>query len=73
MPRVTIYVPDEFIDLCTNDAGARPEVVLEGFVADLTATKGNHGSDERRLAREYYNRVCWDINKMREQMDNANR
>jgi hypothetical protein len=64
---LTIELPREFIALCQRD-GVTPEIVLRGFIADLTGimnlaskprTDGysTNGSDERRLAREYYRRV----------------
>lgn len=71
MPRprrkLTLTLPDEFIALCQRD-GVTPEIVLRGFIADLCeiiswqSAPGqdgycSNGSDERRLAREYYDRV----------------
>jgi hypothetical protein len=71
MPRKTksikLALPDEFIALCASD-GVSPDVVLRGFIADLTGimswaadprTDGycSNGSDERSMAREYYDRV----------------
>ncbi len=71
MPRKTksikLALPDEFIAQCASD-GVAPDVVLRGFIADLCQlmswaadprTDGycSNGSDERRLAREYYDRV----------------
>ena len=71
MPRrkrkVTLTLPDEFIDLCEADL-QKPEVVLRGFIADLAGIVSwcsnpradryaSNGSDERRMAEDYYNRV----------------
>jgi hypothetical protein len=71
MPRKTktikLTLPDEFIALCASD-GVPPDVVLRGFIADLVGimswaadprTDGycSNGSDERSMAREYYDRV----------------
>jgi hypothetical protein len=64
---VTLKLPDEFIELCRED-GVTPEIVLRGFIADLAEiiswadnprTDGycSNGSDERTMAREYYERV----------------
>jgi hypothetical protein len=64
---ITLSLPDEFIALCKQDE-TDPETVLKGFIADLCAivswqrcprTDGysSNGSDERGLAREYYERV----------------
>jgi hypothetical protein len=71
MPRKTksikLALPDELIALCASD-GVSPDVVLRGFIADLAGimswaadprTDGycSNGSDERSMAREYYDRV----------------
>lgn len=64
---VTIELPQEFIDLCQGD-GVTPEIVLRGFIADLCCIMNHgttpradgyssNGSDERYMAREYYERV----------------
>jgi hypothetical protein len=65
--RVTIDLPPEFVALCKGD-GVEPEVVLRGFIADLAEIMNwadapradgysSNGSDERRYAMEYYERV----------------
>ncbi len=65
--RVTLRLPEEFIQLCQHD-GIDPELVLRGFIADLCEliswadaprTDGYHsnGSDERMYAQQYYRRV----------------
>jgi len=65
--KVTLQLPPEFIDLCQRDQ-VEPEVVLRGFIADLcgimnwaknprTDGYSSNGSDERRMAEEYYERV----------------
>jgi hypothetical protein len=65
--RITLELPAEFIELCQAD-NVPPEVVLRGFIADLAEivswadtprTDGyrSNGSDERRYAMEYYERV----------------
>ncbi len=71
MPRKTksikLVLPDEFIALCARD-GVPPDVVLRGFIADLCELMSwaadprldgycSNGSDERSMAREYYDRV----------------
>jgi len=64
---ITIELPQEFIELCEED-GAAPETVVRGFIADLCEIMNwannprkdgysSNGSDERRIAREYYERV----------------
>ena len=69
MRRITIDLPDEFIALCKEDR-AKPEAVLRGFIADLCEIRNqpsnpradsycSNGSDERRMASEYYERVGW--------------
>ncbi|MBL8438425.1 MAG: hypothetical protein JNM61_09520 [Zoogloeaceae bacterium] len=65
--RLTLELPPEFIAVCAVD-GVTPELVLRGFIADLAGIMnwanapradgyGSNGSDERRMAREYYERV----------------
>ncbi len=65
--RIIIDLPDEFIAVCKED-GVEPETVLRGFIADLAEIVNwandprkdgysSNGSDERRMAREYYERV----------------
>ena len=65
--RITLELPPEFIALCEAD-GIAPAVVLRGFIADLAEIVNwldnpradgysSNGSDERRMAREYYERV----------------
>jgi hypothetical protein len=71
MPRprrnITLTLPDEFIALCKED-GVTPEIVLRGFIADLCEIMNyiaepradgysSNGSDERSMARDYYERV----------------
>jgi hypothetical protein len=64
---ITLALPEEFLALCASD-GVVPELVLRGFIAALcqlmswaadprTDGYGSNGSDERRMAREYYQRV----------------
>ena len=65
--KLTLELPPEFIALCAGD-GVTPETVLRGFIADLAGivnwaahprTDGysSNGSDERLMARDYYERV----------------
>ena len=65
--RITIELPEEFIELCEAD-GIEPETVIRGFIADLAGIMNwasdprddgytSNGSDERMKAREYYDRV----------------
>ncbi|MBK7899695.1 MAG: hypothetical protein IPJ99_10265 [Betaproteobacteria bacterium] len=67
MQRLTLELPAEFVDLCAAD-GVTPDLVLRGFIADLAGIMnwanapradgyGSNGSDERRYAMEYYERV----------------
>jgi hypothetical protein len=64
---VTIELPPEFIERCRRDQ-VTPETVLRGFIADLCGIMNwannpradgysSNGSDERRRAEEYYERV----------------
>lgn len=50
---VRIAIPPEFHALyCRHRVS--PERILNGFIADLCELPGNHGSDERRYAQQYY-------------------
>ncbi len=62
-----LELPKEFVDLCCKD-GTLPVTVLKGFIADLCQIQnwannprkdgyGSNGSDEREMARAYYERV----------------
>lgn len=64
---ITLRLPDEFLDVCEAD-GVDPEAVLRGFIADLAGIMNwqssprsdgysSNGSDERMMARDYYERV----------------
>jgi hypothetical protein len=52
---VNIKLPNEFKVKCRDD-GLSARKVLEGFIRDLCALDGSHGSDERDLAEQYYER-----------------
>ncbi len=54
-PGLNIKLPLEFKNLCKQD-GVSPREVLEGFIRDLCALDGSHGSDERDKAQAYYDR-----------------
>lgn len=65
--KVTIALPDEFLELCDYDM-VKPETVLRGFIADLCGLinwissprddrYSSNGSDERSYAQAYYDRV----------------
>ncbi len=64
--RLALNLPPEFIALCKGD-GTTPAVVLRGFIADLCGLGlvtwarhdgyGSNGSDERMMARAYYDRA----------------
>lgn len=64
---VTLELPAAFLALCEADK-VSPETVLRGFIADVCEIRNDgseprqdgyqsNGSDERRLARAYYDRV----------------
>ena len=67
LPLFAVVVATGFVALCRRDKVA-PKTVLRGFIADLCGIVSyvanpradgysNNGSDERRLAQEYYERV----------------
>jgi hypothetical protein len=69
--RCTLELPPEFIELCARDK-VKPQTVLRGFIADLCGIinwannpradgYGSNGSDERRRAEEYYDRVGYSF------------
>lgn len=69
--RLTLELPPEFVMLCQDD-DVSPEEVLRGFIADLAGIRNwadnprtdgysSNGSDERRLAEEYYERVGYSM------------
>jgi hypothetical protein len=77
MNKLTLELPEEFIDQCQRD-GATPEQVLRGFIADLCYLNhsetdpredgySSNGGDERRLAWEYYERVGYPYWKQMQQ------
>ena len=64
---LTLTLPLEFVELCNTD-GVEPRTVLRGFIADLAGIMNwashpradgysSNGSDERRYAMAYYERV----------------
>ena len=64
---VTLELPEEFLRICEVH-GVTPEIVLRGFIADLSCIQNwtssprtdgysSHGSDERRLAWDWFDRV----------------
>ena len=66
-----------------ENAGVTAEELIKGFIADLTGTAGNHGSDEREAAQAWYERahrptysvyqavnaVMWDIDTLIETIE----
>jgi hypothetical protein len=52
---MNIKLPLEFKNLYKQD-GVSLREVLEGFIRDLCALDGSHGSDERDKAQAYYDR-----------------
>lgn len=61
---ITLELPPEFVRLCEID-GIDPTLMLRGFIADVCGITGwvqvprpdgyaSHGSDEVRMAREYF-------------------
>jgi hypothetical protein len=62
-----ICIPPEFANTCA-ERGLTPEIVLRGFIADLCALHNfvanpradgysSNGSDERMMAREWFDRA----------------
>lgn len=68
---ITIQLPDELLALCERDK-TTPEAILRGFIGDLCGATsadfdrgrvdgyGSHGSDERSLAWQYYDRCGYN-------------
>lgn len=55
---ITLPIPAEFIDLCRAN-NLTPRQVLAAFMADLADTAESNGSDERRHADAWFDRVVW--------------
>lgn len=53
MTKTTIEIPDDVQVLC-EVFNIEPEDLLEQFLQDLCSLPGNGGSDERRMAKEYF-------------------
>lgn len=58
MTAITLDVPKQFADLVAA-RGLTPAQVLAAFMADLAHTADTNGSDERRHAEAWYDRVMW--------------
>lgn len=58
MPTVTLQVPPEFAAFCQSYR-LTTEQVLSAFMADLAETAASNGSDERRHANAWFDRVVW--------------
>jgi len=56
--RLSLEVPPKFVNLA-EARGLTPERVLAAFMADLAHTGDSNGSDERRLAEAWFDRVLW--------------
>lgn len=55
---LTLSVPAKFSAFC-RDRNLTPAQVLSAFMADLAETEDSQGSDERRLADDWFSRVVW--------------
>ncbi|HEX7817386.1 hypothetical protein [Dyella sp.] len=53
-----LQVPPEFDAFCRGHQ-LTPSQVLAAFMADLAETADSNGSDERRLAEAWFDRVIW--------------
>lgn len=60
MTTITMDVPTTLVELATS-VGTTPEQLLQSFIADLCELSGSNGSDERRHADAWFNRVVWPI------------
>ena len=67
---LTLTLPPQFLALCATH-GVQPETVIRSFIADLchlrTAEYHTHGSDERNLADDYYQRVGYAMGQMQDE------
>ncbi|MBF4991113.1 hypothetical protein [Methylophilus sp. QUAN] len=68
---IELGLPQEFLDMC-KEINTTPVEVLHGFIADLCYLQNTvadprpdnlsrHGSDESRLANDYFDRVGYDF------------
>lgn len=55
---MNIKLHPDFVYKCKEN-GVSAREVLEGFIADLCALDGSHGSDERDKAQDYFDRCYW--------------
>ena len=58
--RLSLEAPTKFVAL-VEARGLTPEQVLVAFIADLAHTGDSNGSDERRLADAWFDRVLWPV------------
>ena len=56
---VTLTLPVEFAAWLRDGYGLSARQVLTAFVHDLRGTVASNGSDERRLAEAWFDRVMW--------------
>lgn len=57
---VTIEIPKTLEDLARSVC-TTPQALLESFIRDLCDLPGSNGSDERRAADAWFDRVVWPI------------
>lgn len=60
MAKITMEIPSDLVQLATS-VGTTPEHLLQSFIADLCELPSSNGSDERRHADAWFNRLVWPI------------
>ena len=59
-PPLTLEIPKQLALLC-DLLDTTPQEILQGFIDDLSLEVHSSGSDERRMAVEYFMRVSYGI------------
>jgi len=59
---ISLKIPKQLTLLCEL-LETTPEQVLQNFIDDVSLEVGSSGSDERRMAAEYFMRVCYGMHR----------
>ncbi len=59
---IGLQIPKQLQMLCEL-LETTPEQVLQGFINDVSLEVGSNGSDERRMAVEYFMRCCYGMHR----------
>lgn len=59
---INVHIPKQLELLCSL-LETTPQQVLQGFIDDVSLEPGSNGSEERRMAVEYFMRVGYGIHR----------